>query len=204
MGPYTGGTDSRNVPGMKKDFLVDFDSILSAGGTETTIVPDIQRVKYAKNLWNAIFGSSAALTRYSLTDIFRPPASGQIQIPSVETNETSKAHSYEKTSELPSAAPPIAFNTLPFFYDALAELKQLGSVLFPPSDVEGEPDFEQDIAMSTLTSTAKLNSRPQSTHRASMLADIENGRPMEIEVVLGECVRMARARRVDIPVRFNF
>ena len=33
-----------------------------------------------------------------------------------------------------------------------------------------------------------------------MLVDLDNGRPIEVEVILGEVVRMARARGVDVPV----
>ena len=33
-----------------------------------------------------------------------------------------------------------------------------------------------------------------------MLVDLDNGRPIEVEVILGEVVRMARARGVDVAV----
>jgi ketopantoate reductase len=35
-----------------------------------------------------------------------------------------------------------------------------------------------------------------------MLLDAEKGRPMEVEVILGEVVRMAREKRVPVPVSF--
>lgn len=35
-----------------------------------------------------------------------------------------------------------------------------------------------------------------------MLLDAEKGQPIEVEVILGEVVRMARERGVEIPVRF--
>jgi len=33
-----------------------------------------------------------------------------------------------------------------------------------------------------------------------MLLDAENGQPIEVEVILGEVVRMAKEQNVDIPV----
>ena len=37
-------------------------------------------------------------------------------------------------------------------------------------------------------------------HVPSMLLDIEKGLPIEVEVVVGEVVRMAKYRNVDVPV----
>jgi ketopantoate reductase len=33
-----------------------------------------------------------------------------------------------------------------------------------------------------------------------MLLDAEKGQPIEVEVIFGEVVRMARERRIDVPV----
>lgn len=145
--------------------------------------------------------------RLPLADVFRPSSvtvgttSSTSETLSDGTRVPDVSSSYQHTSDLPSAAPSVAFNTIPFFYDALSELQTLGAVLFPSSP-EGAamPDFEQEIGLITLQRTAALNSRAGHTHRASMLADIENGRPMEIEVVLGELVRMGRAHGVNMPV----
>ena len=41
---------------------------------------------------------------------------------------------------------------------------------------------------------------PDSTHKPSMMLDMENNRPIEVEAILGEIVRMARIRGVAIPV----
>ena len=40
-----------NTP-EESDLLQDFGSILEDGGTTLTIVPEIQRMKFAKNIWN--------------------------------------------------------------------------------------------------------------------------------------------------------
>lgn len=54
-----------------------------------TIVPEIQRVKFAKNLWNLSFASVATLVGYTLPAIFRsPPKDGEMYEPYV--SETTK------------------------------------------------------------------------------------------------------------------
>lgn len=37
-----------------------------------------------------------------------------------------------------------------------------------------------------------------------MMLDAERGQPLEVEVILGEVVRMARAVNVDVPVRIIY
>ena len=50
-----------NTP-EEQAILDDIGGILSAGGSEITIVPEIQRQKFAKNFWNVAFSSYATLT----------------------------------------------------------------------------------------------------------------------------------------------
>ena len=56
-------TTEVNTP-EESALLHDFGSILEAGGTTLTIVPEIQRMKFAKNIWNVAFASFATLTKY--------------------------------------------------------------------------------------------------------------------------------------------
>ena len=55
-------TTEVNTP-EESALLHDFGSILEAGGTTLTIVPEIQRMKFAKNIWNVVFASFATLTK---------------------------------------------------------------------------------------------------------------------------------------------
>jgi 2-dehydropantoate 2-reductase len=68
----------------------------------------------------------------------------------------------------------------------------------------GFPDTEDGLPASTVTNvlenTRNINIKADSTHVPSMLLDVERGQPIEVEVTLGEVVRMARERNVDIPV----
>lgn len=47
----------------------------------------------------------------------------------------------------------------------------------------------------------RLSSKPDSDHVNSMLLDLRQGKPLEVEVIVGEVVRMAKARGVAVPVR---
>lgn len=56
-------TTTKNTP-AEEALLQDFGGILAKGGTTTAVVPEIQRMKFAKNFWNVAFASFATLTRY--------------------------------------------------------------------------------------------------------------------------------------------
>jgi len=45
-----------------------------------------------------------------------------------------------------------------------------------------------------------IYAKADSTHVPSMLLDAERGQPIEVEVISGEVVRMAKERQVDMPV----
>jgi hypothetical protein len=68
----------------------------------------------------------------------------------------------------------------------------------------GFPDTEDGLPASTVTNvlenTRNIHAKTDSTHVPSMLLDVERGQPIEVEVILGEVVRMAKERDVDIPV----
>lgn len=72
----------------------------------------------------------------------------------------------------------------------------------------GWPDEEgglpSRLASGTISSTAALHTSPQANHLPSMLLDYRNASPIEVEVIFGEVVRMARERNVPLPVSFNW
>lgn len=100
--------------------------------------------------------------------------------------------------EIPSASPAIAEYSIPAIRAAMQEVYDLGKVLFPASD--GVPGLDPAVVENTLRNTARLHADPSAKHRASTLVDVENGRPTEVEVILGELVRMGRAKGVAMPV----
>ncbi|CCL99355.1 uncharacterized protein FIBRA_01373 [Fibroporia radiculosa] len=206
LGVYRPSTTTTTNTEAESALLQGFADILSAGGSDTTIVTEIQRAKFAKNMWNACLGVTAALAHFPLQAIFRPShlePGASAQHPSESTAETYTAPqslpspSAQVTASISSASPAISANTIPFLYDAMTEMSTLGLKLFPPS--ESDPGLDPDVALKTLTNTSRLNSLPESNHRASTLVDVENGRPTEVEVILGELVRMGRREGVPMP-----
>ena len=67
-----------------------------------------------------------------------------------------------------------------------------------PDSKDGIPSTHVDGVLQTVI---KSNTRPDSFHKYSMLLDMERGIPMEVEVIFGEVVRLAREYEVNIPVR---
>lgn len=69
----------------------------------------------------------------------------------------------------------------------------------------GYPDSEDGLPSSlvdaTILSTAELHRDPAHNILPSMLLDAQNGLPIEVEVIVGEVVRMAKEMDVDVPVR---
>ena len=68
----------------------------------------------------------------------------------------------------------------------------------------GYPDTPDGLPSSavenTIERTEKLHRDPNNAHKPSMMLDMEQKRPIEVEVILGEAVRMAKARGVEMPV----
>lgn len=71
----------------------------------------------------------------------------------------------------------------------------------------GFPDSEDGLPSSLVDdiveNTRRLHVSPQSTHKPSMLLDAEKGQAIEVEVIFGEVVRLARERSISTPVRSN-
>lgn len=88
--------------------------------------------------------------------------------------------------------------TIPLLYDAMTEVHALGKILFP--DAESGLSLDTDIILKTLRNTSRLHCIPESTHKPSMLLGVELGRPMELNVVTGEVVRLGRKMGVAMPV----
>ena len=194
-------TQAENTP-EEESLLREFADILKAGGSDVTVFPEIQRIKFSKNFWNCVLGAAAALSRFPLQAIFRPPhmdpgASGTAPAHEAGAQE-SLAASQKATADIPYRSPIIREHTIPLLHDMLAEMHALGTALFPPT-ARG-PGLDPDIVARTLRNTSRLHCVPESTHKPSMLVDVEMGRPMELDVVVGEVVRLGRKMGVAMPV----
>ncbi|KAI0693383.1 ketopantoate reductase PanE/ApbA C terminal-domain-containing protein [Cerioporus squamosus] len=221
MGIYrrTNVAAAENTP-AEAALLEELAALLREGGSEVTVVPEIQRVKFAKNMWNAVLGASAALARESLRAFFRPLECepGHVDSYPGESSQTqarlgrreggrsenepqTESESERRTADVPRAAPALGQYTVPLLYDALQELSALGQAVFAsPEDPDRRVDgIDADVAYKTLLNTARIHARPDSKHLPSMLVDVQAGRPMEVEHVVGEVVRMGRRAGVDMP-----
>lgn len=187
--------------------------MLKAGGTELTIVPEIQRHKYAKTFWNVAFSSFSTLVNSPLTAIFRPPPP-----PPESTNEGHIQNAYA-----PYVAPIterlVREETLPVLQCILDEMVTLGRCKLNSVLEYFHTDESSDkvvrwagpmkraasrlLASDTISRTAALHRSPEANQIPSMLLDYRNASPIEVEVILSEVVRMARERNVPVPVRFH-
>ena len=68
----------------------------------------------------------------------------------------------------------------------------------------GLPDSPSGIPSSiveyVLNDTSRLYKVPTNTHSPSMLLDAQKGRPIEVEVIVGSVVRLAKEKGVQTPV----
>ncbi|KAF8895908.1 6-phosphogluconate dehydrogenase [Gymnopilus junonius] len=166
----------------ESSLLKDFADILETGGGTVNIVPEVQRVKFSKNLWNISFSGITTLTQYTLPAFFRPPS----EDPSVSY----EPYVYPVTADL------IKTYTIPMITAILEELILVGRALGYPDAEDGLPSSLPSFILET---SWKIHAKPDSTHVPSMLLDAQRGQPIEVEVIVGEVVRMAKERNVTIP-----
>ncbi|KAF8888889.1 hypothetical protein BD779DRAFT_1800146 [Infundibulicybe gibba] len=100
--------------------------------------------------------------------------------------------------------PPPGMSYSPFVAPATAEYIEkytLPTIRHFTGGALGFPDTADGLPSSALEEAIDGNFYvgPDSSHTASMLLDARMGRPIEVEVILGEAVRMARERGVEVP-----
>ncbi|KAG6819481.1 hypothetical protein H0H93_011449 [Arthromyces matolae] len=166
----------------EKALLEDLSTILTAGGTDVAIAPEIQRKKFSKNFWNVAFSSFATLTQYRVPALFREPP-----------KDPSKP--YEPFVS-PITAHLIQEYTIPGIRATLQELVVLARALGYPDTEDGIPST---LPNEVIENTRKLHIGPESSHKPSMLLDLEKGQPIEVEAILGAVVRLAQERGVPVP-----
>ena len=184
--------------------LNELGDMLSAGGSDVVIVPEIHRIKFSKNALNCWMNPITALTRISYQGIFRKP-DDLLVVPHSQTEVIGeRTPSQIATASIPASFPEVADYTLPCIYDVLSEVTALGQILFPPSaDAPDVPGIDPQLPLQMLQSVSRIGTKPNSTEKPSMLVDVEMGRPTELEAVLGEVVRSGRKVGAQIPVSFE-
>jgi len=170
---------SASVTPDETAFLSAFASLVVAGGSAATVVPDIQRLKFAKNLWNIAFSSAGVLTRAPLDALFSPPAAPAHPPPAVAQGARIAAH------------------TLPALRAALLEAVRVGHALGWADDAER--GLSAQTVDDLLAGVAAVQRRSSTEWRASMLIDVQEDRPIEVEVIFGAVFRLARKHGVETP-----
>jgi 2-dehydropantoate 2-reductase len=96
-----------------------------------------------------------------------------------------------------------------FFEDAVEEqmISQIRVMMHEILAIGRAMGFDEEalpteIVENTIADSKKLHKGTGISHRASILLDLEGGRPMEIEVILGELVRKAKELGINTPVRY--
>ena len=177
---YDDYTTATNSP-QESSILEPFASLIISGGSSATVVPDIQRVKFNKNFWNIAFSSTVALTRHPLTALFCPP------VPPSSGNVPASAAQGLKLEEY----------AVPALKGALHELVAIArAVGWSDAEDTGVPVSHVN---NTFENTAKLHRVPDNGLMPSMLVDTLAGRPIEVEVIFGNIVRLARRYGVETP-----
>lgn len=193
-------TTTKNTP--EEEALVQgFADILSTGGTGVTVVPEMHRQRFTKNIFNATFGFISAIVQLDPCSIFTAePEKGPNQPPpNSDPLPEDALPSAQATASLYSASPAIRAFTLPFIYDAMNEIYSLGKAIFPP-DEDGKPALNPDMVNNTLKFVSDNYGGKAFQHKTSTQIDAELGRPMEVEVIVGELVRLGRRKNVAMPV----
>lgn len=75
--------------------------------------------------------------------------------------------------------------------------QRIGRALGFPDTPEGLPS---SVVHRIIEGQRVLHIKPDNNHVSSMLLDLRQGKPIEVEVIVGEVVRMAKARNVPVPV----
>lgn len=171
--------------------LDQLNTLLSTGGTQTTLTPSIQRVKFAKNLWNIGFAATCTLTGWTIPAMCRAR-------PSTNDESAVEDDGYEPWVH-ESTQGSIEEYVWPNIRKLLEEAVSVGRACGLDEPIEGASGLPDALVDSTMANTRTLHVRPQSVHIPSMLLDKRLGRPIEVEGICGELVRMAREVGVDVP-----
>uniref|UniRef100_A0A0W0F2X2 Ketopantoate reductase C-terminal domain-containing protein n=1 Tax=Moniliophthora roreri TaxID=221103 RepID=A0A0W0F2X2_MONRR len=143
-------------------------------------MPEIQRQKPKKNMLNLAF---ATLANHTTPSIFQPP-------PSDPTKEFNEPYVHSTTVHLTEEF------SIPNIKAVLAEAISVGHAL-------RSPDTEDDLPSDTVTKFLEFvgigHVNLENDHPPSMLLDMRQGKPMEVEVILDEVVRLAKRVGVVIP-----
>ncbi|GAA5887695.1 hypothetical protein JCM6882_001500 [Rhodosporidiobolus microsporus] len=176
-----------------------FADLINNGGGTAELVEHIQPKRYEKNIWNAAWSSICAMSRSTVSEAVAPAVLPYtlpvVRRTMLEVIYVARAWGYQE-DVLPLKCVDDAINiTIKNYQKGPPGVPQTPGTPRPRADAFGsiggyfptEGETEEDAFDPT------LNFKP------SMLLDIENGRPCEIEPIIGSVLDRARARGVSTP-----
>ncbi|CCF54010.1 hypothetical protein NDA11_005415 [Ustilago hordei] len=162
----------RQVSPYQQAALDTFTSIYTSGGGGGSAVGDIEAVRWKKVLWNASWGALSTLARLPVCDLLTE-----------DTLHYSVGVVRRIMLEIIYVGRACGMTEERF---PISSVDQALNITLATSDVDGLKD-------------EKNGGRLAADFKPSILLDLQNGRPMELEVIIGTIVRLAREKGVDTP-----
>lgn len=165
--------DGRRKLSVEQQSALDsFASLYLKGGGGGKAVEDIEAIRWQKVLWNASWGGLSTLARLPVSTLL--------------TEDT-----------LHYSIGVVRRIMLEILY--VARAVGINEARFPSSSVDNAINITLATSPVDGVNDSAKGGNLAADFKPSILLDLENGRPMELEVIIGNVVRMAREKAVDTP-----
>ncbi|MBW0462901.1 hypothetical protein O181_002616 [Austropuccinia psidii MF-1] len=173
-----------------------FADLIRAGGGNPEIKENIQPTRWIKNLWNGAFSTTCTLSRSAVAPLIAPEVLPYtlpvIRRTMLEILYVGRALGYSE-SDLPAKAVDEAIQLTIQNYQVKPKvaLQVDGSAGADNAIEDDDEDEEED----------RKDENPLSvpSFKPSMLIDLENNRPMELEPIVGAVLDRARSKAIETP-----
>ncbi|KAM0753486.1 6-phosphogluconate dehydrogenase C-terminal domain-like protein [Meredithblackwellia eburnea MCA 4105] len=184
------GGEERRLVGVANTVL--FETLLRNGGGKATRVEDIQPKRYEKVIWNAAWSAACTLSRSTVSAMVAP-AVLPYTLPVVrrlglEVLYVAREWGYSE-EDLPLKTVDNAIKLTIRNYQVRTE-PQTPFTPLPKGDGFGSVGYGFP---------AEGGSEGTAGFKPSMLLDVENGRPSELEPIIGSLLDRARAKGLETP-----
>ncbi|KIS71855.1 uncharacterized protein UMAG_00283 [Mycosarcoma maydis] len=157
---------------QQKAALVEFTRIYTNGGGGGTAVQDIETIRWQKVLWNAAWGGLSTLARQPVSALL---------------DEETLHYSIGVVRRI----------MLEIVY--VARACGISEERFPMASVDQAVNITVATSPVAAVNDASKGGNLAAHFKPSILLDLENGRPMELEPIIGNVVARAREHDVDTP-----
>ncbi|WWC66270.1 uncharacterized protein I206_100171 [Kwoniella pini CBS 10737] len=169
--PPKGSEESQRIFSQRdSDALNLWVDLLKAGEAFVYSTDRIDSIRYLKNVWNAAWAVVTGLIRHTA-----------LQFSYLEPTEQGYIKDYFKEIV------DIGFQS---------GLLYEGMIQYPAGDIMGDAQSVVDRAWTVLTSTARERGVG---HKYSLLIDVEQNRPFEVEVIVGSVLKIAKMNSIITP-----